>query len=369
MSLDTPAAKAPCKIALLGCGAVSELYYAPALRHLESEGAARVTALFDPDAGRAAKFCAQFPQAVSHPDESFLGKVPLDLAIVASPVSFHEAHAIGALKAGLAVLCEKPLAGDTKAGERMIAAATKYGQILAVGLLRRFYSNVQFTRQMIQNKTWGAVVSFSIQEGGSFNWPARSDSLFRKETAGGGVLIDIGVHVLDLVVHWFGEPQKMVYTDDAMGGLEANCRVELSFASGFKGSVQLSRDWKTANLYVIEFERGTLRLHAGDADKVELQMRNSDLLLEGSLKVEPGPDSPERAVLPASTFPQAFLAQIRDLIFARQTGTRPAIPAEEGIRSLRLIEQCYQNRSLMDMPWLTLQEKKSSQLLAAGGNR
>jgi len=362
-------ANAPCRIALLGCGAVSELYHAPALRHLEAEGTAVVTAVFDPDAGRAAKFCTLFPNAVSYPDESFLQKVPLDLAIVASPVSSHEAHAIRALAAGIAVLCEKPLAANAAAADRMIAAALKHRRILAVGLLRRFYSNVQFTRQVIQNKTLGSVTSFSIQEGGPFNWPARSDSFFRKNTAGGGVLLDIGVHVLDLVVHWFGEPQELTYADDAMGGLEANCRMELFYSGGFKGTVHLSRDWKTSNLYVIEFERGTLKLRSGEATQVELQWNNSSFLLEGFLKDSAGMASPVGAVSSASSFPEAFLVQLRDLIFAVRTAGRPAIPAEEGMRSLRLIEQCYQKRTLLDMPWLTPEEWKSSQLLAAGGAR
>jgi myo-inositol 2-dehydrogenase / D-chiro-inositol 1-dehydrogenase len=359
---------APCRIALLGCGAVSELYHAPALQHLEAEGTAILAAVFDPDAGRAAKFCTQFPNAVSQPDESFLQKMPLDLAIIASPVSFHETHSIRALEAGVAVLCEKPLAANTEAAERMIAAAQKHQRILAVGLLRRFYSNVQFTRQIIQDKTLGPVRSFSIQEGGPFNWPARSDSFFRKKTAGGGVLLDLGVHVLDLVIHWFGEPQELTYADDAMGGLEANCRLKLSYSAGFKGTVHLSRDWETSNLYVIEFERGTLKLRAGEAEKVELQLENSSFSLEGSLSENADLNAPATGAS-ALSFPQAFLAQLRDLIFAVQTGGHPAIPVEEGVRSLRLIEQCYQQRTLMNMPWLRPEELKSSQLLAAGGGR
>jgi predicted dehydrogenase len=361
--------KTPCRIALLGCGAVSELYYAPALQHLEEEGSAVLAAVFDPDAGRAAKFCAQFPKAVAYPDESFLPKTPLDLAIVASPVSSHETQAIRAFEAGIAVLCEKPLAANTEAGERMIAAARKHQRILAVGLLRRFYSNVQFTRQLIQNKTLGCVKSFSIQEGGTFNWPARSDSFFRKSTAGGGVLLDVGVHVLDLVVHWFGEPRGLTYADDAMGGLEANCRMELSYPDGCKGTIQLSRDWRTSNLYLIEFERGMLKLRAGEAEDLALELTHSTFSLEGALKDRKGPDSPANIAFSATNFQQAFLAQLQDVIFALQTAGSPTIPAEEGIRSLRLIEHCYQNRTLMDMPWLTPEERKAGQFLAAGGSK
>jgi len=366
MKETTAPAKSPCRIALLGCGAVSELFYAPALQYLQAEGDATLAAVFDPDAARAGQFCAAFPGAVAHTDESFLEKVPLDLAIVASPVSFHEVHAIRALAAGIAVLCEKPLAANTESGERMIAAAHKYQRILAVGLLRRFYSNVQFTRQIIQDKTLGSVTAFSIHEGDPFNWPARSDSFFRKSTAGGGVLLDLGVHVLDLVINWFGEPQELTYADDAMGGLEANCQLDLSYSAGFKGTIHLSRDWNTSNLYVIEFERGTLKLRAGQGSKLDLQLCNSSFSLEGALQNRIKLDSPTAALPTASTLQQAFLAQLRDLISAVQTSGRPAIPAEEGIRSLRLIERCYQNRRLMEMPWLTPQERKSSQLLAAG---
>jgi len=357
----------PCRVALLGCGAVCELYHAPALQHLEAAGTVSVTAVFDPDAARATKLCSLFPNAVAYPDESFLEKTPLDLALIASPVSFHEAHAIRALEAGIAVLCEKPLAANTESGERMIAAALKNRRILAVGLLRRFYSTVQFTRQIIQNKTLGAVTSFSIQKGGVFNWPARSDFFFRKNIAGGGVLIDLGVHVLDLVVHWFGEPRELTYSDDAMGGVEANCRLELFYSDGFKGTVQLSRDCNTPNCYVIEFERGSVKLRAGDAEQMDIRLNNSDFLLEGLLKKRFVPNSSVAPVVSASSFQQAFLVQLNDLIVAIRTGGQPSIPGEEAIRSLRLIEQCYQKKTLMDMPWLEPEEQKTSQRLAAGG--
>ena len=369
MKKNSAEAEPPCRVAILGCGAVSELYHAPALWHLEAEGTVRVTAVFDPDAARTAVLCAQFPHAIACADESFLQEMPLDLALVASPVSFHEAHCLHALDAGIAVLCEKPLAANTASAERMIAAARKNESILAVGLLRRFYSNVQFIRQTIQSRTLGSVLSFSIQEGGPFNWPARSDSFFRKDIAGGGVLLDIGVHVLDLIVHWFGEPQALLYSDDAMGGVEANCRIELSYPKGVRGTIHLSRDWATSNRYIIRFERGTLTLRAGEAEQVELQLNETSFSLNGSVKPRSGPDASRNAAASAANFPHAFLAQLRDLILAVRTSGRPAVPAEEGIRSLRLIEQCYQTRTLMDMPWLTPEEGKQARLLAAGAGR
>jgi predicted dehydrogenase len=368
MKGDLPVPSLPCTVAVVGCGAVSELFHAPALQQLEAEGVAKVVAVFDPDKNQAAKFCLRFPEAVSYPNDSFFGKVPLALAIVASPSALHEAHCVRALEAGVAVLCEKPLASDTAAAERMIAAAHRHQRILAVGLLRRFYANVQFTREVIQNQTLGAIKSFTIQEGGPFDWPARSDSFFRRKTAGGGVLLDLGVHVLDLVIHWFGEPDGLTYADDAMGGLEANCRLELSYQKGFKGTVQLSRDWKTSSDYVLEFERGTVRLEAGDAEGVQLRLRDSKIMVAGHSKGLRDSHASGGAEIPAESFQQAFLAQLRNLTLAVESGGQPAVPAEEGIRSLRLIERCYKSRSLMEMPWMTLEERKSSLLLAGVGS-
>jgi predicted dehydrogenase len=133
--------------------------------------------------------------------------------------------------------------------------------------------------------------------------------------------------------------------------------------------VHLSRDWKTTSLYLLEFEKGTLRLEAGNADRLELQLDHSNLIMDGRMKEQMDLKSSGHAVSPALSFQQAFLAQLQDLILAIRMNTEPAISAEEGIRSLRLIEQCYQKRTLMDMPWLTAKEYKSGQILALGGGR
>jgi predicted dehydrogenase len=64
-------------------------------------------------------------------------------------------------------------------------------------------------------------------EGGQFDWPVRSTGYFTRAQSGGGVLQDIGTHVLDLLAWWFGEPEALLYEDDAMGGVEANCRIRV----------------------------------------------------------------------------------------------------------------------------------------------
>jgi len=346
-------------VALVGCGAVTEMFYAPTLIELEKEGLLTVRGLVDPSPERLRVMANFFPNAARVRDVAGLRKI--ELAIVASPPSFHAAQALQALEAGMDVLCEKPMAVSSSECETMIAAARKEKRILAIGLFRRFFPVVNYVRHLLASKQLGDILSFSIQEGGPFTWPAKSDAFFRKEHAGGGVLLDIGVHVLDLVLHWFGEPEKIDYADDAMGNIEANCELELQFAGGLRGGVLLSRDWQTSNVYRFEFERGTVSYEGGDCQRVSLQLKNMPMYVEGVVHRSRLPGEPAE---PTITYPQAFAEQLRDVVSAVQTRRDPRVTGEEGVRSMRLIEYCYEHRRLRPMPWLTGPEWRAACKLA-----
>ena len=70
-----------------------------------------------------------------------------------------------------------------------------------------------------------------------YSWPVASDFMFRKD-AGGGVLADTGAHVLDTVLWWLGDWDKVEYHDDAHGGVEADCLLKLTMKSGAVGTVE-----------------------------------------------------------------------------------------------------------------------------------
>ena len=243
------------RVALVGCGAVATQYYVPALRELERAGKATVVALFDPAADRMSALQDTFTQAVCLGDVSEVGKLGVELAVVASPPRFHAEQSIQLLQAGCAVLCEKPLATDVAEGEAMVAAAVATQQMLASGLVRRFFPAAESLRTILAEQGLGAVRSFTWQEGDHFRWPTQSAAFFRRAVAKGGVLLDIGVHVLDLLIWWWGPPVDVAYEDDAMGGVEANCRIRLTFAQGHSGEVRLSRDWPLANRCLIHCAR------------------------------------------------------------------------------------------------------------------
>ena len=82
----------------------------------------------------------------------------------------------------------------------------------------------------------GRIESFDFREGTIFDWPATTNSFWRREAAGGGVFADLGAHVLDLLLWWLGDFTSVTYADDSQGGVEADCRLELTMKSGEKAS-------------------------------------------------------------------------------------------------------------------------------------
>ena len=109
-----------------------------------------------------------------------------------------------------------------------------------------------------------------------------TDFLLRKETAGGGVLADFGVHVLDLLLIWLGDWASIEYRDDARGGIESDCEIRLRMRSGIEGTVEISRTRNLRNTCIFEGDRATLEVGIWDPDPtIALRIGNKEIPLAG----------------------------------------------------------------------------------------
>jgi len=348
---------------LVGCGAVSQLFYLPTLRALTQRGELAVHSLVDPSASARDVLAAAFPGA--RPCDSLAAcDAPRDsLIIIATPPRFHAAQTLESFGRGWHVLCEKPMASDVAECERMIAAARDAQRLLAVGLYKRFFPSSDYLKTLVDQGQLGRLRSFTIAEGGPFRWPAATTSFFNKAQTPGGVLLDIGVHVLDLLLWLLGEPARFTYRDDAMGGLETNSVVDLHYNDGAHGRVHLSRDWATANEYRFVFERGSVRWKTNDANGLTVELAGTPSALRAQL-LAPLPLTPAADVLQPSN-PQSFILQLSNVIAAVHGREKLRVSGEEGLRSLRLIAACYRERQWLEQPWLTDAEAARARILAA----
>ena len=347
----------PQRIALVGCGAIAELYYAPALKEVCRFSNLEVTALCDPSVSRLNNLRQTFPSAQTFTDFDQLLATKPNLAIVASPPQFHASQTCQLLTIGTHVLCEKPMANTVAEAESMIIAAKDSSCVLAIGLFRRFFPALQTIRAIIGAGTLGRTKSFNFSEGGQFNWPAASGSFFQKKHSNGGVFLDLGVHVLDLVCWWFGKPSCFNYQDDAMGNLEANSHLSLTFEEGLTGLVRLSRDTKLVNQYLIEFERGSVTWSVGDSNHLDLRLDGLPFEFRSDLY---------QLNSPAPTYHHSFVNQLLNFVAAARGKEALVVSGDEGLRSLELIEACYRSRNLLPMPWLGESELSMARELTVG---
>jgi predicted dehydrogenase len=200
-----------------------------------------MVAMADPNEKSMADYATKFGIKNSFANwREMLSKVQLDAVSVCTPNKLHAECAIGAMEAGCDVLCEKPLAGSAEEGEAMIKAAEKLGRKLVIGFQYRFGPKTQFIRQAFDNGQFGKILFVRVQalrRRGIPNWGVFG----RKELQGGGPLIDIGVHVLEMAHYSIGSPTPISASADMFTyiGNQPSDKIE----SNWKGW-----DYKTYNV-------------------------------------------------------------------------------------------------------------------------
>jgi predicted dehydrogenase len=131
----------------------------------------------------------------------------LDVVSVAVPTFLHAPIAVGALDAGIHVLSEKPIARTGPEAESMVEAAHRAGRVLEVAFNHRRRGDIQALKAAIDSGQIGRPYHARAVWLRRAGIPALGSWFTNREMAGGGPLIDIGVHVLDYALHLFGEPR------------------------------------------------------------------------------------------------------------------------------------------------------------------
>ena len=330
------------RLAIVGCGAITGKNHLPASQLAKG---VEVAALVDPDLERAQRLAEEFGVDACYASDSELSE-SVDGAVLALPHHLHEPVAVGLLKRGIHVLVEKPMARTIEECQRMIDAASETGVVLAVGHYRRFFASVRRLRELLQQGALGTGVTYEFEEGRHFSWPSQSRFVFDKEKAGGGALMDAGVHGLDLVSWLFGPPEGIEYEDDAFGGMEANALCRLRHPRGVTGTIELSRTRQLTNEFKVGGSDATIALGVW----VPGQWR----IVEGTLPAQyvAPPKSPNLA-------DDAFSDQLMDFAAAIRGESGPAVDGAVGSHPVALAQECYANRRPMRLPWLDVREVTS----------
>lgn len=184
------------RVGVIGTGAMGQNHVRI---YSEMEGV-ELAGISDVDQKRVEAMAVQF-NTKGFTDYNEMFAEGLDAVSVVVPTKLHKQVVLDALEAGLNVLVEKPIADTLENADLMIEAAKKAGKILMVGHIERFNPAVIKLKELIDSEILGKVVSISTRRVGPYN-PRIRDV---------GVILDIGVHDIDIISYLYGRRVNHVY--------------------------------------------------------------------------------------------------------------------------------------------------------------
>lgn len=195
------------RIGVIGVGAIAQVAHLPALAGRDD---LEVAGICDNDVSKARALAARFDSTGVYDDiEDLLRHARPDAVVVCTPNHLHQIHVETALAAGAAVLCERPLALDAAGVESIREAAKRAGRPVMVGMNHRYRSDVQAIRAFVTGGELGALRG--IRTGWYMFRSSRAELGWRRRRAqaGGGVMLDLGLSLVDLGLWLAGCPEDL----------------------------------------------------------------------------------------------------------------------------------------------------------------
>lgn len=191
----------PLRVGVVGLGTMGQ-------NHAESvrEHGHAVAAGVDVDEEKRRSFADSFDTPTYESHEAMYADTDLDAAVVTTPNKFHEGPTVAGLERDVAVLCEKPLANDLAAAERIAAADRESGGFCMLGFQWPLRDGPRVLESYIEAGRLGEVTHVEANYVRRRGVPGRGGWFTSKDLAGGGALIDVGPHAIDLALLFLGFP-------------------------------------------------------------------------------------------------------------------------------------------------------------------
>lgn len=322
------------RVAVIGAGAVAQINHIPAYARLEN---VELAAVCDIDEEKAKRVAARYGIPVATADhEELFARDDIDAVDVCVPNHLHSTMSVGAINAGKHVLCEKPFGRTPAEAGKMVAAAEKKGVVLMAAFNNRFRNDAQLLKTFVEKQEIGKV--FYAKCGWLIKHTSWDEESWKaqKRFAGGGVLIDLGVQMLDLALWIMGMPDVVSVSashaqrpgvDEVESSAAAFIRLgtgaTLTLEVGW--SLLMEKDFAYVNLFG---EHGAALLNPFRLHKE----------MHGSLvNVTPATESIR------NVYRQSYDAEISHFVECVRTGRKPASPGADAMTVLKVLEAIYKS--------------------------
>lgn len=339
------------KVGVIGVGSISEFHINPYLANERTE----LVAFCDSNESRLMEKGERFGVSNLYKDyRQLLEDKTIDAVSICTWNNSHAEIAIAALEAGKHVLVEKPLSMTVAEAEEVEAAVEKTGKVLQVGFVRRHGENAKLLKTFIDSDELGDIYYAKTScirrlgnPGGWFSDRSRS---------GGGPLIDLGVHMIDICWYFMGKPRPVSVSGNTYNRLGNRSNIQnLSFYKAADYDPTLNDVEDLANA-VIRFENGasilvdvSYTLHAKE-DELSVKLYGE----KGGAEIEP-----ELAIITEKhdtilnstpqidnlgfDFEQAFANEINNFVSSCLDGTENIAPVSDGVQVMKMLDAIYES--------------------------
>lgn len=334
------------KVGIIGTGALAEFHF----NAYKNNPFVEVTTLCDVNMARARQKAEIFGINEVYDDyNEMLKSQNLDAVSIITWNNTHAPIAIAALEAGKHVLCEKPPALNAEEALKMKQVAERNNKLLMYGFVKRFANNTQVLKSFIDSKELGDIyyikTGYLRRCGNPGGWFAN------KEISGGGPLIDLGVHIIDLSMFLMGKPKPVsVFGNTSYEvGNRANIRGVTSYKSAdFNSQQNTVEDFANA---LIKFDNGaSLYVETSWTMHIKSNVTYMDVFgSKGGAKLEPQLEIYSEKndymidIQPVLSSHDAFSAEIDHFVDCVINGTPCICPADDGLTIMKVLDAIYES--------------------------
>jgi predicted dehydrogenase len=324
------------KLGLVGCGQIVQSVHLNILTQLPN---VELVALAEPDARRRQEAAERAPSAAVFADyHELLARPDVEAVVICLPNALHAEVAVAALQKDKHIYLEKPLALSLEEGQRVLNAWRRAGTVGMIGFNYRYNPLYQAVRQQLEAGSLGELVSARSV----FSSPARTLPTWKqKRQSGGGVLLDLASHHIDLIRFFFGQEIREVFASVRSQKSESDTALlQLRLANDVLVQSFFSMCAVDEDRFEIYGQSGKLavdRYHSLEVELTSASARFARLkrLGRGVRSLRHGPGLLKKVLRPGSE--PSYHAALAHFVAAAQ-GNQPATPdLHDSYRSLAVI--------------------------------
>ncbi len=333
------------KIAVFGAGVVGKLRCGTVINNPGTQ----LVGVADSDRARAEAAARGTGAAVATDYRELLNGSKPDAVIVSSPVHLHEEMCIDAFNAGCQVLCEKPLSNSEESCRRIVAAAKEKGLTLAVGFNHRYYPSVQYLTQCLKDGVIGTIDHFRVFGGHDGTGSFREEWMYKGPISGGGAMMDVGIHMTDLVNYLAGDITEVAAVASGniwkIEGSEDNSMAIMRTSRDIPVIYQATwTEWKGYRIFIEAYgDRGMVRAYYAPMFNLLITQDKPGGKRMRKFKFYPEIILREKLKGWETTTMQTFVEELADFLRMLNGESVPLADGAAGIKAVQVANAVYQS--------------------------